>query len=1049
MPEPTLGHPDTQRQTLGHAAAHVWGRPQRENVLVSERVKKPIPFGKYYLLDRISVGGMAEVFRAKAFGVEGFERLVAVKRILPSIAEDTDFITMFIDEAKIAVQLNHANIAQIFDLGKVGDAYFIALEYVHGKDVRTVFDLARKEGEALPVGMSCYVMMKVLEGLDYAHNKRDATGRDLELVHRDISPQNLLISYDGDVKLIDFGIAKAAGKAGKTQTGILKGKFGYLSPEQVAGVEIDRRSDVFGAGIVLYELLTLERLFAGDSDFSTIEKVRNIQIPAPSSYNKKIPKELERIVLKALSRDVDTRFQSANELHDALQSFLYSSGEAFARRDLSAWMRKHFPDDVTGAHIALSQSVESTDDLREATDTAPTFVPTDNVPILEPAESKAVIPETREMPETAKPKNKSTIVGMPAVLPPADLAAPRATGRSVPPPPPPPRGGEPTTGPVLSGKSAPPGAGRSVPPPPPRAYGGGPASSAPNRTDNTFGSLAAQGRIEAAPRERVITPVGVAIPSVSARRSSSAPPASRSMPPPPPRASVPPGAISAASVAGGSYAAVATGMSSLEPTTAPGANPVLDMDWDDEELSTQIYDRPEDQLAGESGSYENVDGGFDDVAAAASPYAAQSMVSTYVPPSNGMGIPGVQISPKAYSNSDSPPSLSHPPRSSRAAQVTQPIITHQAAADRGRGSVYAGVGVATFIAVCFALYFAFKTETPGVVQLTTHPTDSTVLFDGQTIGSSSPFVVTSVIPGEKHLLEVRKDGYRAWSQEVQVQAGQTLQFPVTLQPGAAGEGAVGGNVVQPTPNPGAEVATGGFSLESTPPGAKVFLDGLALGGMTPLRVANLVPRSYEVRLKLADFREYITRLDVKSGVDMSLPRVSLVPERVQVRIVSDPAGADAVAVRGDERRALGRTPLSVSLDNNDQAWTIEVAREKFERFSQELKPEGTSEIKIAATLIRSGTSTRREPTDTAERAPKKPREEASSGGGNGTLRINSRPWSQVFVDGKLIGNTPQMNMSLSEGQHRISLHNPEFNLRKNLSVTIRAGQVETQIIALQ
>ncbi|MET0284534.1 MAG: serine/threonine-protein kinase, partial [Polyangiales bacterium] len=199
---------------------------------------KPIPFGKYYLLDRVNTGGMAEVYRAKAFGVEGFERIVAVKRILPSIAVDTDFIKMFIDEAKLAVQLNHANIAQIFDLGKVDGNYYIALEYVHGKDLRAVFDRQVAEDRTLPIDLCCYAMMKICEGLDYAHRKRDTAGRALELVHRDVSPQNMMISFDGDVKLIDFGIAKAANNSVQTRTGILKGKFGYLSPEQVRGERV-------------------------------------------------------------------------------------------------------------------------------------------------------------------------------------------------------------------------------------------------------------------------------------------------------------------------------------------------------------------------------------------------------------------------------------------------------------------------------------------------------------------------------------------------------------------------------------------------------------------------------------------------------------------------------------------------------------------------------------------------------------------------------------------------------------------------------------------
>src|SRR5215475_841166 len=251
---------------------------------------------------------MAEVFRAKAFGVEGFERLVAVKRILPNIAEDKEFIRMFIEEAKLSVQLNHANIAQIFDLGVVDGSYYIALEHVHGRDLRGIFDRCRNLGEAMPVAQACFIAMKVCEGLDYAHNKRDQAGRELTLVHRDVSPQNILVSFEGEVKIIDFGIAKAAGKGSKTQAGILKGKFGYMSPEQVRGLPIDRRSDVFSCGIV--------------------------------------PDELERIVLKTLARDVEDRYQNAIDLHDELQAFVYTAGEFYSRKDLAGWMKKTFGKEI-------------------------------------------------------------------------------------------------------------------------------------------------------------------------------------------------------------------------------------------------------------------------------------------------------------------------------------------------------------------------------------------------------------------------------------------------------------------------------------------------------------------------------------------------------------------------------------------------------------------------------------------------------------------------------------------------------------------------------
>ncbi|HEU5060606.1 MAG TPA: serine/threonine-protein kinase, partial [Kofleriaceae bacterium] len=228
-------------------------------------MRQPVPFGKYLLLDRISVGGMAEVFKAKSYGVEGFEKVIAIKRILPSMGEDKDFIKMFIDEAKIAGQLSHANICQIFELGKHQGAHFIAMEYIWGKDLLQIQHRLRKGGQIMPVAMACYIVSKVCEGLDYAHRKRDAMGRHLEIVHRDCSPQNVLISYEGEVKLIDFGIARAASRSSRTNAGVLKGKFGYMSPEQVRGLPLDHRSDLFAVGTVFYESLTGERLFQGES----------------------------------------------------------------------------------------------------------------------------------------------------------------------------------------------------------------------------------------------------------------------------------------------------------------------------------------------------------------------------------------------------------------------------------------------------------------------------------------------------------------------------------------------------------------------------------------------------------------------------------------------------------------------------------------------------------------------------------------------------------------------------------------------------------------
>ena len=326
-------------------------------------MKQPKKFGKYYFLERISVGGMAEVFKAKSFGVEGFEKLIAIKRILSNVAEDEDFISMFIDEAKIAVQLNHANIAQIFDLGNIDGSYFIALEYIHGKDLRTIWDRHNRRSLLLPIPMSAYIMIRICEGLDYAHRKKNAAGSDLNIVHRDVSPQNILVSYEGEVKIVDFRIAKAANKASRTQAGILKGKFGYMSPEQVRGLPLDGRSDIFSSGIILYELLTGERLFAGESDFSTLEKVRNVEILPPTTYNRKIPDALEKIVLKTLSKDPDDRYKTSYDMQEDLQRFLIMNKSNFGRKDLAAYMKRAFKTDIERELERHKQYDQMTKDL--------------------------------------------------------------------------------------------------------------------------------------------------------------------------------------------------------------------------------------------------------------------------------------------------------------------------------------------------------------------------------------------------------------------------------------------------------------------------------------------------------------------------------------------------------------------------------------------------------------------------------------------------------------------------------------------------------------
>ncbi|MCU0692061.1 MAG: protein kinase, partial [Polyangiaceae bacterium] len=302
-------------------------------------------FGAYDLLERINVGGMAEVFRAIH---RDSGRIVAVKRILPSVAEDEEFVSMFRDEASIASQLDHPNIAKIFDIGCVDTSYYIAIEYVDGRDMRTIVDHAVRRKSPLPLDFVAHAVLGLCQGLDYAHKRRDARGQPLDLVHRDVSPQNVIVSYQGDVKLIDFGIAKAIGRIAPTQVGSIKGKLGYMSPEQVRGLPVDQRTDIFSVGICLWEFLTLRRLFHGDNDLVVMGQIRNARVAPPRSVVPSVPVDLERIVMRALAKEADERYTSASEFHAELAAYAHSVGMVVNRDRAAQYMRQTFPADAKG-----------------------------------------------------------------------------------------------------------------------------------------------------------------------------------------------------------------------------------------------------------------------------------------------------------------------------------------------------------------------------------------------------------------------------------------------------------------------------------------------------------------------------------------------------------------------------------------------------------------------------------------------------------------------------------------------------------------------------
>src|SRR4249920_96864 len=237
------------------------------------------PQQRYKVLEKVAAGGMAEVYRAESAGLEGFKKIVAIKRVLPHLSEKKQFIGMFLDEARVSAQLSHSNCVQVFDIGVGDNTYFIVMEYVDGADLKGLIEYRKKLGVPFPVEEACLICVRICEGLAYAHELTDNNGESLHIVHRDMSPPNVLITRFGEVKIVDFGLAKANSQLEKSEPGIIKGKFSYLSPEAALGQEVDKRTDIFAVGIMLWELLAGKRLFLGENDFATVKQVQQAVIP--------------------------------------------------------------------------------------------------------------------------------------------------------------------------------------------------------------------------------------------------------------------------------------------------------------------------------------------------------------------------------------------------------------------------------------------------------------------------------------------------------------------------------------------------------------------------------------------------------------------------------------------------------------------------------------------------------------------------------------------------------------------------------------------------
>ena len=923
-------------------------------------MKKPIPFGKYYLLERINVGGMAEVFKAKAFGVEGFERIVAVKRILPNIAEDKEFITMFVDEAKIAVQLNHANVAQIFDLGKVEDSYFIALEFIHGKDLRGIFDFCRTSGENMPVAQACFITMKVCEGLDYAHNKRDSSGRELGLVHRDISPQNVLLSYEGEVKIIDFGIAKAAGKASKTQAGILKGKFGYMSPEQVRGMPLDRRSDIFSLGIVLYELLTGERLFVGESDFSTLEKVRNVEILPPSTYNRKIPDELERIVLKALSKDVEDRYQNAIDLHDELQAFMYSAGEFYSRKDLASWMKSVFSKEIE----------EETKKLKELQS-----VPTPAIPAgAGPAAGPPPIPTAGPPVEPAFAANP---VGEPDYEDPFDPAGPDLDWDD----------DEIET--QLYDRQ--------------QEIEAQVDYRAPDGGEGGDAQLPQFSRPQKPMARRTLMGIGAVSPQPESKAEAAPSPFNSG------------------------------DMGSPVPYSEPASGRPGPMN------APQMVEEPAPAM-----NYQDQAG--------MSPLDAFEMND----PAVGVGSQSDDLEPLA---------------------PLEPVVAPDRAVSRQKSGKGLMIGMLVIILLLLATtgtalwYFVFRSTEKGTLIVRAKSVPGIKIYvNGEPLEVEPDVPATVKLePDIEHTVLAEAPGHKMYQKTFKLSSGANKVLPIVLVPIGAEDD-----------KGGAGVAVGGqgnLKVTTTPPGAMVFLNGQEITtSRTPLQVSELDSGTHKLRIKMPNYFDWPTEgektITIEGGKTEQIS-ATLQPKVVMLIVKSDVQRAEVSLYRNGESIVKGKSvPFTHKLrPEKNVEYKVEVKAKNHEVFEKTLDLSGQPEIVLDAELEQKVASTRgrttrpyqrqyrpRPPTRTEPRVTDKTRDtekvrptpptrpttrDTATAGGTGTLRINTKPWTKIYVDGSSKGVTPQLNLKLPAGKRRLRLVNKEFNISKSFTVNIKAGQTTT------
>jgi serine/threonine protein kinase len=1085
------------------------------------------PFGRYEILDRISAGGMAEVFRARDTVRGG---TIALKRLLPNIAEDDDFIRMFEDEARIARQLEHPYIARMFDYGDVDGAYYIAFEFVDGKDLRRVFERSVQRRDPPPLPILLYVFTRVAEGLSFAHHRKDQDGRPAGIVHRDVTPQNIMISYSGDVKLIDFGIAKAKGKAVRTEAGTIKGKFGYMAPEQFTGENVDHRVDVFALGVCMWELLTLQRLFTGANELQVLDKVKNAVTVQPSHYNAAVPPELDRIVLKALAKKPDERYRAARDLYKDLYTLTQNTKAESTREDVAEYMRHAFGEgpvtsgieavqdkqekrvmsDNKGSDLDIFEGLGKKSQPKVSSAPPPPPPPSGQQRASEPTQTAQPAPQTFDV-------QKKTLMGIPQ---PAGSAAP---------PPPPPSAGRISAPPPVPPPS---GSMKAAPPPPPPGRGSLPPVPGVTTSPSTLPGLQAEksnAKTDESPAPVSTRPAGngaalemdwddedeathvydkdskseaeAAAPVSQSRIPAGAPSATTKIenktlmgmngpglqapppPPPPPHSQGPAsGALRAAPPIppppSGSMRAAAA---SQPPISARPSHP----------SQSGIPAAPPSvgsALARASSVPSGTPGPVSNPLPPPPPGGPTVGRSSFPPPP-----PPGSVQPQQHQTVTAPmpmpgrpsahpsqaPVGSMPPAQAVASQPPRNALEPTAMVRPQGGSkagIFVGLAVLLLAIAGAAAIFFFVMPHTGRVMI--NATDAKggnvnrleVFLDGRKQCDTTPCAVEQVSAGA-HQVKVLAQGYEPATKAISVESRKDSVVDLTLVPSSAGTG---------------------IKVSGTQAGVKLFIDGKEIGPL-PQEVKDLTPGDHKIRIAERSSsdptrdryqpleRNVIVAKDEMQ--DLGAQNLKVVKGKATISLATP--NARVYLVSGTDRRELpsDKLPMAVDIDTS-KSWTLEAVKFGFQDYKQPISFEdGQAEKTFNITLdpkggpVASGgndstptptptfvqpqpkpqpqptaATTAEKPAATAEKpaaTADKPAPTAAAAGGEAFLNINSIPASSVVLDGKPIGNTPKVKVSVTPGTHTVLFINAEQGLKKQISVTVGAGETKPAIAKLK